>query len=430
MNFGNIVIALVVTSCCWGQNKILLTHAKVHVGNGQVIEQGVVGIENGVITLVNNALTHPYNEADWDTVIKCKNKHLYPGFFAPNNTLGLTEVDAVRSTRDYNEVGELNPHVRSVIAFNVESRIVNTVRSNGVLFSQATPRGGIISGTSSVMKLHGWNWEDAVVNEDDGVHLNWPETLQGGGWWAEPSPKKPNEKYQEEQKLITDFMDAALAYSKKGKDKKFDARYAAMEGVFSGTKRMYIHADELKALLDVLEFTSTYKIKYPVIIGGYDAYMITDQLRDAKVAVMLRRVHSLPMNEDDPVDLVYRLPKLLQEGGVKFCLQNTGDMEAMNARNIPFLAGSAMGYGLTEEEAVRSVTLSSAEIMGLGDHYGSIEVGKKATLFVSKGNALDMRTNHVELVVIDGEFAPVTTHQLELYEKYKAKYEKQRQLKK
>ena len=154
--------------------------------------------------------------------------------------------------------------------------------------------------------------------------------------------------------------------------------------------------------------------------------MIGDQLKDAKIPVMLTRLHSLPKNEDDPVDLVYRLPALLNEAGVKFCLQNSGDMEAMNARNLPFIAGSAMAYGLSEEEAVRSVTLNAAEIMGLDKQYGSIEVGKKATLFLSKGNALDMKTNNVISILVNGEFVPGENHQTELYLKYKKKYEKEK----
>ena len=420
---SSLLIAFCFCLTAYSQNKILLSKAKVHVGNGQVIEQGYVGIENNKIILVKNALTTTINESEWDTIINLKNHHLYPGFFAPNSTLGLTEVDAVRSTRDFNEVGDLNPHIRALIAYNVESRIIKTVRTNGVLFSQATPRGGIISGTSSVMKLDGWNWEDAVVREDDGIHLNWPKTLQGGGWWAEPKPKKANEKYDKQVRVVTDFMAASKAYSKNSKNADFDARYEAMKAVFNGEKRVYIHADELKALIDIIEFAQEFKLKFPVIVGGYDSYMITDQLKDAEIPVMLTRLHSLPSAEDDPVDLVYRLPKLLSDRGVKFCLENSGSMEAMNARNIPFLAGTAMSYGLTEEEAIKSVTLSTAEILGLGDKYGSIEKGKHASLFVSKGNALDMKSNDVKLILIEGEFVPLDNHQLDLYKKYKAKYE-------
>lgn len=417
-----IIIGLVSYSL-QSQKRILLSKATVHVGNGNVIQQGLVGIEDDKIVLVENGLAYTVDKSNWDTIIDLKGKHLYPGFFAPNSTLGLTEVDAIRATRDFDEVGKFNPHVRSLIAFNAESKVIATVKTNGVLYAQATPQGGIISGTSSVVHMEGWNWEDAAVKVDDGVHLNWPKTLQGGGWWAEPAPKKPNEKYGEQKKEIKDFFKAAKAYSEG--NEKFDGRYEAMKNLFEGEQRLYIHANELKALLDIIEFCSDFKIKFPVIIGGYDAHLITRQLKDAGIPIILKGGHTLPENEDDPVDLPYRLPKLLLDGGVKFCLQNSGMMETMNSRNLPFLAGSAMTYGLSEEEAIQSVSLSTAEILGVDHITGSIEKGKKATLFVSDGNALEMKTNNVSLGMINGKFIELTNHQTELYLKYKNKYDKQ-----
>jgi imidazolonepropionase-like amidohydrolase len=415
------ILSLLVVSS-FAQERILLSKATVHVGNGKVIQQGLVGIEGDEIILVENGLAYTIDKSSWDTIIDVKGKHLYPGFFAPNSTLGLTEVDAVRATRDFDEVGKFNPHVRSIIAFNAESKVISTVKTNGVLYAQASPQGGIISGTSSIVHLEAWNWEDAAVKIDDGIHLNWPATLQGGGWWAaEPSPKKANDKYEEQKNEIKDFFKAAKAYSEGGVE--FDGRYEAMKNLFEGEQRLYIHANELKALLDIIEFSNAFNLKHPVIIGGYDAYMITRQLKDAEIPIVLKGGHTLPENEDDPVDLPYRLPKLLRDGGVKFCLQNSGRMETMNSRNLPFLAGSAMAYGLTEEEAINAVTLSTAEILGVDSFTGSIEVGKKATLFVSEGNALEMKTNDVTLGMINGSFIQLTNHQTELYFKYKNKYE-------
>jgi imidazolonepropionase-like amidohydrolase len=165
-------------------------------------------------------------------------------------------------------------------------------------------------------------------------------------------------------------------------------------------------------------------LTFPVIVGGYDSYLILPKLRDALIPVMLPRVHSLPENEEDPTDLPYKLPYLLQSGGVKFCLQNEGDMEAMQARNIPFLAGTAMTYGLSEEEAIRSISLSSCEIMGVGKTNGSVEEGKDATFFVSSGNALDMRTNNIVLAFVNGKIISLNNSQMELYKKYAKKLKK------
>lgn len=402
------------------QRSVLLVNGYLHIGNGEVVESAFIGIREGKIAEIKNSLATTYNREDWDTIVDLMGKHVYPAFIAPNSTLGLTEVDAVRATRDFNEVGQYNPHIRSQIAFNVESKVISTVRTNGVLISQATPRGGDISGTSSVMMLQGWNWEDATVLKDDGIHVNWPSSLEGGGWWAEPEPKKRNEKYEEQKRELAAFFDLAKSYASTDRSKK-DLRLESMVDCFKGKKRVYFHADEIQQLLDVIDFAKKYDLTFPVIVGGYDSHLLGRRLKDANIPVMVGRTHSLPENEDDPIDLPFRLPAILQEQGIPFCLQNTGDMEAMNTRNLPFQAGTAMAYGLTEEQAVRSISLSAAEILGIDKEYGSIEVGKSATLFVSEGNALDMRTNNLTHALIRGKFISLDNFQKGLYELYQEK---------
>ena len=421
----SILIVIFLVALHFGSfgQKTLLINGYLHVGNGEVMPTAAIGIINGKIVSIKNAMTTTHDPSDWDTVINIEGQHVYPGFVAPNSTLGLTEIDAVRATRDFQDVGEFNPHVRTQIAFNVESNVIETVLSNGVLFSQATPRGGAISGTSSVMFLAGWNWEDATVLKDDGIHVNWPSATSGGGWWAEPAPKSINKDYADQKTSMEDFFNLALAYSD-NKNEHFDQRLEAMKPCFKDDKRVFFHADEMQQLLDIIDFCEKFKIKFPVIVGGYDAYLLGARLKDARIPVMLGRVHKLPELEDEPVDLPYKLPFLLHQQGVLFCLQNQGDMEAMNARNLPFQAGTAMAYGLKEEEAVRSISLSTCEILGIADKYGSLEVGKSATLFVSQGNALDMRTNNVTLIMRDGVTVPLVNFQEDLYLKYMKKYEK------
>lgn len=419
----NVILILFVACSYWtqAQNRILLTNGFLHIGNGNTMPTAAVGIDKGKIVLVQNSLAMTVQKKDWDTIIDLKGQHIYPGLVAPNSTLGLTEIDAVRATRDYQDVGIFNPHVRSQIAFNVESKVVETVRTNGVLISQATPRGGIISGTSSLLFLAGWNWEDATVRADDGIHLNWPSSLSGGGWWAEPAPKKRNENYAKEKQEIIDFFNLAATYAR-AKKPTLDVRLEAMKACFSGEKRVFIHADEMQQLLDIMDFCTQFQLKFPVIVGGRDAYLLGKRFKDANIPVMLPRLHSLPEMEDDAVDLMFKLPYLLQQQGIKFCLQNEGDMEAMNARNLPFLAGTAMSYGLSEEDALRSVSLSTCEILGIDKQFGSIEVGKNATLFVSKGPALDMRTNQVTTLIVNGKFVSTSNFQEQLYLKYQKKY--------
>lgn len=401
----------------FAQNRILIENAHLHVGNGTVIETASIGVEKGKITLVKNTLTSKVDKNAYDTIVDVQGQHVYPGFFAPNSTLGLTEIDAVRATLDFEEVGLFNPHIRALIAFNVESKVVGTVRTNGVLFCQATPRGGFITGSSSLMRLFGMNWEDAVVAKDEGIHLNWPSFMSYG--WRE---MKVNEDY----KLQVDELDAFFAQAQvyandKDKNRRIDLRFEAMKSIFEGKSRVYFRANQAQEMLDIIQFVKKHKIKYPVIIGAYDAPLILDQLRDSKIPVMLGRVHELPRKAEDDIHQPFKLPAILQNTGILFCLQNEGDMEAMNTRNLPFLAGTARAYGLSNEQAVASISMNAAKIMGVDQLYGTVEVGKSATFFLSKGDALDMRTNKVTAILMDGAFQNVRNHQDDLYDKFSGK---------
>jgi imidazolonepropionase-like amidohydrolase len=419
-----LVVCCLIIGAVFSQKSqtILLVNGFLHQGNGTVVESALIGIRNGKIDFVKNALSSAYNKSEWDTIIDLKGQHVYPAFIAPNSTLGITEIDAVRATRDFQEVGYLNPHIRSQIAFNAESKVISTVRTNGVLFAQVTPRGGRISGTSSIMALSGWNWEDATIFKDDGVHLNWPESIQGT-WNEDAINKSKSKNYQQQKEELYAFFNLVKAYQKNEDELKNDLRLNAMIPCLSAEKRIYFHANEIQQLIDIIEFVHFFDIPFPVIVGGYDSHLIARKLKDAKIPVMLCRTHSLPENEDDPIDLPFRLPALLQKEGVLFCLQNEGDMETMNARNLPFQAGTAMSYGLTEEEAIQSISFNTAKIMGISKAYGSIEAGKSASLFISKGNALDMRTNQVSMILINGSFVPTTNFQSDLYQRYEKKYQ-------
>lgn len=397
-------------------NSVLLENGYLHIGNGQVIETSLIGIKDGKIILVKNSLAYTYNKADWDTIINTKGQHIYPGFVATNSTLGLTEIESVRASNDFREIGEYNPHVRSQIAYNTESKVISTIKTNGVLLAQPCPKGGIISGSSSVMYTDGWNWQDATIKADDGIHLNWPRSIEYKG--------KKNENYEKQKTEIATFFENSKAYAASSENDHLDFRYEAMKNCFNGEKRVYFHANSIQQILDIIDFSKKFTLKYPVIVGGYDSYLVTQKLKDSAIPVMLVKPHILPENEDDPTDLPYKLPFLLQAGGVKFCIQNDGDMEAMQARNIPFLAGTAMAYGLTEEEAIRSISFNACDIMGISKTHGSIEEGKNATLFISSGNALDMKSNNIVLAFVNGQPISLTNSQFELFEKYSEKYKK------
>ncbi|WP_027419091.1 amidohydrolase family protein [Crocinitomix catalasitica] len=404
-------------------NRILFKGGFAHIGNGSVIASSCIGVEKGKIVLVKNALTYQITKAEWDTIIDINGRHIYPGFIATNLTLGLTEIDAVRATVDSKEVGEFNAHVRALTAFNTDSKLIYTVRTNGVLYTQATPRGGIVSGSSSIMALDGWNWEDAVLKMDDGIHLNWPEKYKRTGWWAEPGTSNVNEKYIESKQKIEDFYQAASAYLNEKDPAEIDLRYEAMRNLIYGKARLYFHADFASEINDIIDFGRKFKINNPVIIGGYDAHLLADRLKENGFSVMLGRAHDLPEFEEDMTYSYYQKASVLAMTGIPFCLQGAGDMEAMNARNLPFLAGTAWAYGLTEEEAVGAISLNAAKIMGVDDRIGSLEVGKDASLFVSEGNALDMRSNRVVIGMVEGRFIDLNNHQKQLAKKYTDKYQ-------
>jgi imidazolonepropionase-like amidohydrolase len=401
---------------------ILVTGVVIHVGNGKVIENGAIGLKDGKFALVADATKIKLQSGSYDTTIVLNGAHAYPGFIAPNSTLGLTEVDAVRATNDFSEVGVYNPHVRAMIAFNAESKVISTVRTNGVLFEQVTPRSGVISGTSSIMGLDGWNWEDAVVKSGDGVHLNFPKSIQRQGWWAEPQPSAPNDKYTEQLNELKKFVSDAKAYAAEKNPAEKNLRYEAMRGIFEGTENLYIHADYVRDIVAAVNFSKELGVKKTVLVGGDDSWKVTKLLRQNNIPVMLSRVHSLPGKEQDDVDLPYKLASLLQKDSVLFCLQNEGDQEAQNVRNLPFQAGTARAYGLSNEQAVAAISYNSAKILGVEKEFGSIEEGKSASFFISTGDALDMMTNNVILAFLNGRKIALTNMQQELYKKYCAKY--------
>ncbi len=430
MKIRNVIIvffAIFIAGTSNAQKKYksyLLMNGTAHLATGEVINNSLIGFENGKLNLVANALITTVDTKKYDTVIQLKGKHIYPGFIAPNIIIGLVEIEAARPTLDYDDVGEFNPNVRSLIAFNTDSKILPTVRANGVLLVQSTPRGGIISGSSSVMKTNGWNWEDAVISEDDGIHLNWPRNFNQNGWWAEPANPTKNDQYKEKMKSIRKFLEDAKAYNEVEKYDIPDLRYEAMRGIYTGKKNLYVHTDNVKEMMDVINLCKDLAISKMVIVGGYDSWMITDMLKENKVSVMLRGIHELPMRTEDDIDMPFKLPKLLQDAGVLYCIQNEGNQEASHARNLPFMAGTAAGYGITQEQALQAITINTAKILGIDKMYGSLEPEKSATLFVSEGDALDRKSNKLTHAFINGEPVELKTFQDDLNEKYLEKYGK------
>jgi len=409
--------------------RILVLGGTAHLGTGEAIENAAIGFADGFIDFVGAA--RDVDQKRYDRVVDAEGMHVYPGFIAPNSTLGLMEVAAVRASRDYQEVGTFKPNVRSVIAYNAASDITPTVRTNGVLMGQITPRGGVIGGSSSVVHFDAWNWEDAVVRADDGIHLYWPSTHHKHFEDGRAQLRK-RKTYDQQLHEITDFFNRGRAYASASPEKR-DLRMEAMRGLFvegdrsaKGATTLFVHANDAKQIAEVIRFKRAQDLDRVVLVGGVDSWMMADPLRENDIAVMVLRTHSVPRFAEDDIDLPYKLPKLLEDEGVEYCLQGEGRMPEMNTRNLPFFAGTAVAYGLEYEQAVRALTLSTAKILGIDGVCGSLERGKDATLFISTGDALDMMGNDVRHAWVQGRDVVLDNKQIQLYEKYKAKYDAQR----
>ncbi len=418
-------IACIISYTGWSQQTpasaqkeaITIEGAVAHLGNGEIIENSLIMFEGGKITFVGDA---KMKIARIGNVIDAKGKHVYPGFIATSTPLGLVEVDAVRASDDQKELGEFIPHVRSLIAYNAESKVVESMRPNGVLIGQITPNGGRISGTSSVVQFDAWNWEDAAVKADDGIHLNWPNSFRQGRYWmGEERGYQPNKDYQDQITEIKDFILNSAANDVASKEKNLP--FAAMSGLFDGTKKLYVYADSDKEIIDAITLLKSVGVKSIVLVGGYQAYKITDFLKSNAIPVLVRAMHNLPDFDDDYYDLPYKLPKLLSDAGILVALQNH-DAAVFQTRNLPFYAGQVVGQGMDKEKALQLITSNAAQILGIEKSHGTLEVGKSATLFISEGDALDMRTNQLSHAFIDGRLLSLETHQTELWKRYVGKF--------
>ena len=402
---------------------IALMGGTVHVGNGQVIPSGVVLFSNGVITNVVDGTTVRLDLTNVET-IDVSGKHVYPGIISPASTVGLQETGAVHSTVDKQEIGILNPNVRALIAYNTDSEVIPTIRNNGVLLTQAMPQGGTVSGSSSVMMADGWNWEDAALKKDDGIWLNWPTYFAREFNFEDFTTvvRKSDKREPAIAALRATFADAK-AYAALTNPSPMNLKLEAMRGLFSGKQNLYIRADYAKDIIEAITFAKDMGVPRVVIVGGEEANRAVTFLKENNVPVILSALHRLPNREDEDVDLPYRMPGILHNAGVLVGLSYAD--EWWRTRNLPFQAGTAAGFGVTDrEEALKLVTSNTAKILGIDNLVGTLEKGKQATLFVSAGDALDMRTNKVELVFIQGRKVNLDDRHKRLYNTYKEKYGK------
>jgi imidazolonepropionase-like amidohydrolase len=395
---------------------IIIKGGTAHIGNGQVVTNAYIFIAHGKIQTISKEII----SATDAVIIDAYGKDIYPGLIAANTSIGLNEIESVRATRDAAEVGDFNTNIRSIISYNTDSRVTPTIRSNGVLLAQTIPFGGRISGSSSVVQLDAWNWEDAAYKSDDGIWLNWPQIYSYNGWWAEPGGFVLNKDYDKQIEDINSFFEQAKAYNK-APSEKTNLKLDGMKNVFAKKQTLYVRASEAKSILQVLDFKKKFDLNV-VLVDANDVWLVAKEVAAANVSVILERLHSLPARGDEDYDLPYKKAKILKDAGVQFCLSVEGYWQV---RNLPFVAGTAAAYGLTKEEALSSITLSAAKILGIDDRTGSLEVGKDANIIISTGDVLDMKSSIIEYAFIQGRQINLTNKQKELADKFLKKYEKQ-----
>ena len=396
---------------------LLISNAVIHDGKGGKTENGWIRTEAGRITAMGSG--RPDAAAlQVASRLDAEGSHLYPGFILLNSPVGLTEIESVRATLDFQESGEDNPNAHTLPAYNTDSDIIPTLRLNGVLMAQVTPRGGRISGMSSVVQLDAWNWEDAVIKARDGLHLNWPSRWNRQGWWAEPSGVvEKNKEYAAQVQELNRLFEEAAQY-RGNPDRPLNLKLDALSQVLSGKTQLFVHASGPAEMLNALEFSRRAGVKRPVLVAGPDVADIIPYLKENQIPLVLNRLHDLPQSADSPIFQQLRVAAELKSAGIVFALDYEGSMEVMGARNLGFMAGATRAYGFTDEEALRLITQYPAQILGLEKSCGTLEPGKDATFFLSRGNALEMNGQNLTRAWIQGREITLESKQTQLFRKF------------
>jgi len=404
---------------------VMLTGGTIHTGTGEIIENGIIVFNNGKITSIGKSSDVKVDKTGFE-VIDITGKQVYPGLIFPNTSLGLIEIGSgVEVASDNKETGDLNPNVRAIVAYNTDSHVIPVIRSNGILLAQIVPTGSLLPGTSSVVQLDAWNWEDAAYKIDNGIQLGWPQKASSGGRRGGEFPAAGSAgsvTYDKNVEALEKIFTDAVAYSAVDHPKDSNLRLESLKGLFNGSKILFIIANEPKGIIAAISFGKRYGVKKMVLTGADESsWAVKDFLKENNIPVLLADPLSLPKYDYSDTRLPYKLAAMFKKEGIVVGL--TYAKQAYG--NLPFAAGQTVAYGLTKEEALQTVTLNSAKILGIDDRTGSLEVGKDANIVVSTGDILDMSTNNVEYAFIQGRNISLDNKHKQLYRRFEAKYNKQ-----
>lgn len=405
-----IISTLTIVGKVIGQTiPIVFTNATIHIGNGKVLPKGIVIIHEGKIIEAAEHQTVFYKNA---RVIDLSGKDIYPGLINLCSYAGLTEIDAARATHDFSETGDFNPNVRSAIAYNTDSKVVSTLKSNGILLQQTMPVGGRISGSSSCMKTFGWNWEDALYKSDEGIHIHWPELPE---IHREESDLKAHKKHIDQ---LTQFVQDAKVYRLEKTHTHFNARLESMIPVWNGQRSVYMHVQTPEGILEAIAWLKQYPEWKIVLVGIQESEQVTEAIIESGYPVVCHNLHRLPTHSGDDVKQAYKQAEKLVHNGVLTCIALQGSWET---RNLSYIAGTAAAYGLSKEEALQCITLNPAKVMGIDSQTGSIEKGKEANILITEGDVLDMKSSRISSAYFRGEEISLKNFQEELSEKFSRK---------
>ncbi|SDC00287.1 amidohydrolase family protein [Niabella drilacis] len=394
---------------------LVIRNGIIHTGTGQVIPQGVIVIKDGKIQSVGA----PAATIPGATVVDAAGKHIYPGLILASTDLGLREImSGVRGSNDFYELGDYNPDVRSIVAYNTDSRIINTLRSNGILLANIVPSGSLLTGSSSVVQLDAWTWEDALYKADNGMFLNLPMLLKSPRSGASDPVKEGIKRIE----ALKAFLQEAKAYAGSTAQKEVNLKFEALRPLFAKKQKLFVNANISRQILMAIDIAKTFDIRV-VIVGGSDSYLLANLLRQNNIPVILNAIHALPTLEDDDVDQPFKTPALLQKAGVLFALND--DESSSRYRNLSFFAGTAAAYGLSKEEALQAITLNAARILGIDDRTGSLEAGKDANIVIAAGDLLDMKESAVTEAYIQGRKIDLNNKHKQLYDRYRHRYQLQ-----
>ena len=406
---------------------VSIVHATVHTVSGETIEDGTVSFRAGRIVAVGRALP----PLAGGTLVDAAGKHLWPGLFDANTAVGLTEIGSVAGGVDLAETGALNPAVNTALAVNPDSELIPVTRANGITHVLSVPEGGLVSGSSALIRLSGWTWEDLAAATPVAMHVRWPSfRVRRGASFRAPATSEEDQKKERDEALkkIGTLFEDASAYAKAktsggtpGRPFDQDPALEAMLPVLAGRIPLIVQADEIKQIRSAVAFAESQGVRM-ILLGAGDVALAADLLREKEIPVIVDGVLAVPAREDEPYDAAYAVAAKLHAAGVSFCISSGGGgFGAANTRNLPYHAAMAAAFGLPREEALRAITLAPARILGVGNDLGSIEVGKSASLFLTDGDPLEIRTK-VLAEWIDGRTVPLEDNRhARLYRKYAAR---------